>query len=140
MGSVRNPFCLVDPSETTFVMDAESEREGLETEVVAAAKAANAHQFISEFADGYDTQIGANGLSLSAGQKQRVCIARALIKRPSLLLLDEATSALDGRSEHLVAEALRRSMDLQSTTSIVIAHRLSTIRHAQSIAVVHKGK
>lgn len=114
-------------------------REGAsETEVVAAATAANAHKFIGALPDGYNTKVGDRGVQLSGGQKQRVAIARAILKNPSILLLDEATSALDAESEKTVQEALDRMM--KSRTTVVVAHRLSTIRNADVIAVVDDGK
>jgi ABC-type multidrug transport system fused ATPase/permease subunit len=107
-------------------------------EIVAAAKEANAHEFISQFPDRYETFVGERGVQLSGGQKQRVAIARAILKNPAILLLDEATSALDTESENLVQEALERL--LQDRTSIVIAHRLSTLRSADRIVVLEHGK
>jgi len=108
-------------------------------EVEAAAKMANAHDFIMEFPDGYDTEVGEKGGQLSGGQKQRVAIARAMIKNPAILLLDEATSALDNESERVVQAALDDLLQKQRRTTIVIAHRLSTIRNADKIVVVEKG-
>ena len=112
--------------------------EASEIEIMKAAKAANAHIFISRMPEGYQTQVGDRGIQLSGGQKQRVAIARAILKDPSILLLDEATSALDTASEKLVQEALDTLME--GRTTILIAHRLSTIRNADSIAVLQHGK
>jgi len=109
-----------------------------EEQVVDAAKAANAHEFIAEFPEGYQTKVGERGLRLSGGQRQRIAIARAMLANPAVLILDEATSSLDNASEGLVREALNRLM--QNRTSLVIAHRLSTIKHADSIVVLEKGK
>jgi ATP-binding cassette, subfamily B, bacterial MsbA len=108
-----------------------------ENEVKEAAKAANAHDFISSFQDGYETLVGERGVKLSGGQRQRVAIARAILKNPRILILDEATSALDSESESLVQEALERLM--QSRTTFVIAHRLSTVRNANRIVVLENG-
>lgn len=112
--------------------------EASEIEVMKAAKAANAHEFISRMPEGYNTQVGERGVQLSGGQKQRVAIARAILKDPSILLLDEATSALDTVSERLVQEALDKLME--GRTTILVAHRLSTVRNADSIAVLQHGK
>jgi len=106
-------------------------------EVMEAARIANAHQFIEQSDQGYDTYIGDRGIKLSGGQRQRVTIARAIFKNAPILILDEATSALDTESERLVQDAIDRMM--QNRTSIVIAHRLSTIRHANEIIVLQKG-
>jgi len=108
-------------------------------EVIAAAQMANAHTFISEFPDGYDTDVGEKGGQLSGGQKQRVAIARAMIKDPAVLLLDEATSALDTESERVVQAALDSLLTTHKRTTIMIAHRLSTIRNADKICVVNEG-
>lgn len=107
-------------------------------QVIAAAKVANAHDFIMEKEEGYMTNIGDRGGKLSGGQRQRISIARAILKNPPILILDEATSALDTESEKLVQEALDRLTS--SRTTVVIAHRLSTIKNADEICVMHEGK
>ena len=107
-------------------------------EIMEAAKVANAHDFIMELPEGYDTNIGDSGNKLSGGQKQRLSIARAVLKNPPIMILDEATSALDTESERLVQDALENMM--RNRTSIVIAHRLSTIQNADSIVVMKKGE
>lgn len=109
-----------------------------EEDVIQAAKVANAHDFIMQTEDGYQTAIGERGSKLSGGQRQRISIARAVLKNPPILILDEATSALDSESERLVQDALNNLM--QNRTSIVIAHRLSTIQHADEIVVVQDGR
>ncbi|XP_015170865.1 putative ABC transporter B family member 8 [Solanum tuberosum] len=109
-----------------------------ENEVVEAAKAANAHEFISSLKNGYETECGDRGVTISGGQKQRIAIARAIIRNPSILLLDEATSALDVQSEQLVQEALDQLM--VGRTTVVVAHRLNTIRNLDSIAFISEGK
>jgi subfamily B ATP-binding cassette protein MsbA len=106
-------------------------------EVRAAARAAHAHEFISEFPDGYDTIVGEKGVKLSGGQRQRIAIARALLKDPAILILDEATSSLDSESERLVQDALDTLM--RGRTTFVIAHRLSTVRRANRIVVLDQG-
>ena len=122
--SVKNNISYGDPASD---MD----------DIVMAAKAANAHDFITELPDGYDTVIGEMGLKLSGGQRQRIAIARAVLKNAPILILDEATSALDSESERLVQDALDSLM--KSRTSLVIAHRLSTISNATRIVVLSRG-
>ncbi|KAK9144290.1 hypothetical protein Sjap_004193 [Stephania japonica] len=112
--------------------------EATESEVIEAAKLANAHDFISSLPDGYSTKVGERGVQLSGGQKQRVAIARAVLKNPVILLLDEATSALDVESERVVQQALERLM--KNRTTVVVAHRLSTIKNADEISVLQDGK
>lgn len=109
-----------------------------EADVIAAAKVANAHDFIMENPNGYHTNIGEGGSKLSGGQRQRISIARAVLKNPPILILDEATSALDTESEQLVQDALTRLM--KNRTSLVIAHRLSTVKYADSIVVLDEGR
>lgn len=107
-------------------------------QIEAAARIANAHEFITESENGYDTNIGDRGSRLSGGQRQRVSIARAILKNPPILILDEATSALDTESERLVQQALERLM--KTRTTVAIAHRLSTIKNADEICVIHEGQ
>ena len=107
-------------------------------QVEAAARIANAHDFIMETENGYDTMIGDRGCRLSGGQRQRISIARAILKNPAILILDEATSALDTESERLVQDALEKLM--KGRTTIVIAHRLSTIVNADKICVLNQGE
>jgi ABC-type multidrug transport system fused ATPase/permease subunit len=136
MGNVNQEAILFNDSflnNITFGVD----KASLE-EVIAAAKIANAHDFIMATENGYETNIGDRGGKLSGGQRQRISIARAILKNPQILILDEATSALDTESEHLVQEALESLM--KNRTTIVIAHRLSTIKSADEICVMHEGR
>jgi subfamily B ATP-binding cassette protein MsbA len=112
--------------------------DATEEEMIAAAHAANAHDFIMEFPAQYDTIVGERGMNLSGGQRQRIAIARAILKDPRILLLDEATSSLDNESEGLVQDALDRLM--QNRTTVIIAHRLSTIKVAHRVAVLDRGR
>ena len=112
--------------------------DATEADLIAASRAANAHDFISALPDGYDTPVGEKGVNLSGGQRQRLAIARAILKNPRLLILDEATSALDSESEMLVQRALQRLM--AGRTTVVIAHRLTTIQEADRIVVLNKGR
>ena len=136
MGNVNQEAILFNDSfynNITFGV-----RNATMDEVIAAAKIANAHEFIEASEHGYDTNIGDRGCKLSGGQRQRISIARAILKNPPILILDEATSALDSESEQLVQQALDRLMKYRTT--LVIAHRLSTIRNATTICVMHEGR
>lgn len=113
-------------------------KDASDEEIVEAAKIANAHRFIAELSDGYDTEIGEHGVSLSGGQRQRVSLARAILQDPKVLILDEATSSLDSESENLIVEAMQRVM--AGRTCLVIAHRLSTILGADRILVLREGR
>lgn len=136
MGTVNQESFLFN--DTIFNNIAFGKPDATEEEVIAAAKIANAHEFILNTEQGYQTNVGDRGNKLSGGQKQRICIARAVLANPPIMLLDEATSALDTESEKLVQEALNNLM--QNRTSIVIAHRLSTIQQADLIVVIDKGQ
>ncbi len=136
MGIVSQESILFN--DTIYNNIAYGKPEATEEEVISAAKVANAHDFILQTENGYQTNIGDRGTKLSGGQRQRVSIARAVLKNPPILILDEATSSLDTESEKLVQEAITKLM--ASRTSIVIAHRLSTIRNADEICVMEQGQ
>ncbi|MBC8005598.1 MAG: ABC transporter ATP-binding protein [Verrucomicrobia bacterium] len=136
MGNVNQEAILFN--DTIFNNIAFGVENATKTEVIAAAKVANAHDFIIETENGYGTIIGDRGSKLSGGQRQRLSIARAILKNPPILILDEATSALDTESERLVQDALENLM--KNRTSIIIAHRLSTVRNADLICVFHEGE
>lgn len=125
-GSIRDNILLGKPGAT-------------EDELVAAAKSANAHDFIQSFADKYDTDIGVGGGLLSGGQRQRVAIARAIIKNPKILVLDEATAALDNESEKIVQAALDRMQETNPRTTLTVAHRLETVKNCDKIVVLDDG-
>ncbi|MCX2720238.1 ABC transporter ATP-binding protein [Lentiprolixibacter aurantiacus] len=142
-GDLRNLMGLVTQESILFNDSVENnirlgKANATDEEIMAAAKIANAHEFISELPEGYKTNIGDGGSKLSGGQRQRLSIARAVLKNPPIMILDEATSALDTESERLVQDALEKMM--ANRTSIVIAHRLSTIQKATNIVVLEKGK
>jgi subfamily B ATP-binding cassette protein MsbA len=143
LSSLRNQIGLV-PQETFLFGGTVRENiaygrlEATTAAIEAAAQAANAHEFIQNLPHGYATIVGERGVKLSAGQRQRIAIARALLKDPRILILDEATSALDTESERLVQTALERLM--QGRTSFVIAHRLSTVQRADRIVVLQGGR
>lgn len=143
MDSLRNSMGLVNQesilfNDTIYNNIAFGAPNASQETVEAAAKIANAHEFILETENGYQSNMGDRGLKLSGGQKQRICIARAVLKNPPIMLLDEATSALDTESEKLVQDALNKLM--KNRTSLVIAHRLSTIQNADIIVVLEGGK
>ena len=123
-GTVRENIAYADPEAT-------------EEQIIAAAKAAHAHSFIRRLPAGYDTVIAENGENLSAGQRQLLCIARAMLKLPPMLILDEATSSIDTRTELKIQDAFSKMM--QGRTSFIVAHRLSTIRSADVILVMKDG-
>jgi ABC-type multidrug transport system fused ATPase/permease subunit len=143
MLSLRRHVAVV--LQDTFLFNA-SVRENLlygkpdasEEELIAAAEAAYAHEFIEQLPNGYDTEIGERGVKLSGGQRQRLALARAILADPRILILDEATSSVDAEAEYLIQQALDEVM--KGRTSLVIAHRLSTIRNADKIIALHDGK
>ncbi|GGF37989.1 ABC transporter ATP-binding protein [Echinicola rosea] len=143
MDSLRNMMGMVNQesilfNDTIFNNIAFGTPKATAEEVEAAARIANAHEFIMQSEEGYQSNMGDRGLKLSGGQKQRICIARAVLKNPPIMLLDEATSALDTESEKLVQDALNKLM--KNRTSLVIAHRLSTIQNADIIVVLEEGR
>ncbi len=125
-------------SGTVFDNIAYAKPDASPDEIIAAAKAANAHEFITKLSDGYNTLIGENGHTLSGGERQRISIARAILKNPKILILDEATSSLDPETEVKIQEALTRL--IEGRTTIAIAHRLATLRNADKLAVIEKGR
>ena len=140
--SLREAISLVPQDATVFGGTVEDNirygrLQATDAELEAAARAANAHDFITAMPDGYQTVVGDRGTRLSGGQRQRVAIARAILKDAPILILDEATSSLDNESERLVQEALSRLME--GRTTVVVAHRLSTIRGADRVAVLDDG-
>lgn len=137
MGLVSQEPILFNETIRANIAYGKQGEEATENEIIEAAKAANAHNFISGLPQGYDTSVGERGVQLSGGQKQRIAIARAILKNPKILLLDEATSALDAESERIVQDALDSVM--VDRTTVVVAHRLTTIKNADIIAVVKNG-
>ena len=143
LACLRRQVALVEQEPLLFRMSifeniAYGKSDAGETEVVEAAKTANIHDFIMGLPDGYQTEIGERGLTLSGGERQRLCLARAVVTRPSILILDEATSALDSNSEQLIQQALKEI--LVDRTAIIIAHRLATVQHADRIVTLKNGR
>ena len=141
--SLRDNISLVDQDpllfRTTIFENISYSKPGASMEeVIEAARVANIHDFIASLNDGYNSMVGERGVTLSGGEKQRICLARAIIKNPSILILDEATSALDSLSEALIQESLKHI--LIDKTAIIIAHRLSTVEHADRILVIDNGR
>ena len=138
LGIVSQEPVLFDRSIAENIQYGDNERAVTMEEVIAAARKANIHEFVSALPEGYETRVGGKGSQLSGGQKQRVAIARVLVRNPRILLLDEATSALDTESEKVVQDALDKAQ--MGRTSITIAHRLSTIMNVDQIYVIEKGE
>lgn len=142
-GSLRNQIGLVQQDNILF-SDTIKENillgrpDATDEEVIAAAKMANAHDFIMDLSEGYDTEVGERGVKLSGGQKQRVSIARIFLNNPPIIILDEATSALDLESEAIIQDAL--NVLSKDRTTLIVAHRLSTITHADKIVVIENGE
>jgi len=140
---LREQIAVVQQQPTLFTGDVMyniryGNSDATDEQVIAAAKAAHADEFIGQLPDGYHSDLGEQGVRLSGGQRQRIAIARALLKDPRILLLDEATSALDAESEYKVQLALDKLM--KGRTTVIIAHRLATILHADTIVVMDQGK
>lgn len=143
LNQLRGHMALVPQQPALFTADvryniAYGQADATDADIVNAAKAAHAHDFISRLPEGYASHLGEQGVRLSGGQRQRIALARAILNDPDVLLLDEATSALDTESEYQVQQALEKLM--QNRTTVIIAHRLSTILHADKIAVLNQGK
>jgi ATP-binding cassette, subfamily B, bacterial len=143
LGDLRGRVGIVPQDSTIFSANAMDnirygQPDASDAEVIAAAKAAHAHDFLTALPEGYQTFLGERGVRLSGGQRQRISIARAMLKNPPLLLLDEATSALDAESERLVQAALEAAM--KNRTTLVIAHRLATVQQADRIVVLDHGR
>ena len=144
LNSLREQIAIVSQSVTLFNCSIReniaygSLADASDDDVIAAAKAAHAHEFIEKLPEGYDTQVGENGVMLSGGQRQRLAIARAILKNAPILILDEATSALDTESERHIQAAMEEVM--KGRTTLVIAHRLSTIENVDTIVVIDDGQ
>jgi subfamily B ATP-binding cassette protein MsbA len=141
--SLRNHIALVEQDPVLFKMSifqniAYGLPEATQAQVEAAAKVANIHDFIMALPRQYETEVGERGVTVSGGERQRLCLARAIIKDPALLILDEATSALDSQSEHLIQDSLKKV--LVNKTAIIIAHRLATVQHADRIVALDGGR
>lgn len=141
--TMRDSIALVDQDPVLFKMSiydniAYGDISATESRVIAAARIANIHDFIIALPNGYQTEVGERGVTVSGGERQRICLARAIIKDPAVLILDEATSALDSQSEHLIQDSLKKV--LADKTAIIIAHRLSTVQHADRIVAMEHGQ